>query len=138
MSTTKRACLAWAACAAAMAASFTYGLAGVIASRSTDASIELTPGTTIDLTVFRFFEDDLEFVLSFTDHCAELGSWVGARREPGLIRLHHGVEVDMSASVSGYMAIDYEAMSTDGVCPANKRNQRWMTSNLSVAPGVWR
>src|SRR5580658_447593 len=76
MSTTKRACLAWAACAAAMAASFTYGLAGVIASRSTDASIELTPGTTIDLTVFRFFEDDLEFVLSFTDHCAELGSWV--------------------------------------------------------------
>jgi hypothetical protein len=138
MSTTKRACLAWAACAAAMAASFTYGLAGVNASRSTDASIELTPGTTIDLTVFRFFEDDLEFVLSFTDHCAELGSWVGARREPGLIRLHHGVEVDMSASVSGYMAIDYEAMSTDGVCPANKRNQRWMTSNLSVAPGVWR
>jgi hypothetical protein len=118
-----------------------YILLSFVASNSTTASIELTPGVKVDLDLFRITDDTLDLVLSFRangcEQRPELGKWRLDARTAGVMRFTDpGSDVRIRASAQPSASIVYQAMPLSAYC--SDSNVRNMTSNLSVEPGVWR
>jgi len=117
-----------------------YVALGIVAAKATVAQLKLTPGETIELSVFRLFDHFLVFNLEFAapgcSQRSELGSWSQSlpEQEPGLLKLRPGADVLIDVASNG-QTVRYEAMPLSSYCHGNGRN---MTSNLSIAPGVWR
>ncbi len=114
-------------------------LLAAIASYAPTTKIRLTPGESVKLELLRIADDRLGFSLSFhakrCERRPELGSWQAVEKN-GLLQLRAGADVRIVASTPGSLPVEYEAMPSNSYC--SDSNNRWMTANLSIQPGLYR
>ena len=112
-----------------------------IASHTTIARLRLDPANVVHVEVFRLFNDTLQFSLLFLgngrEQRPELGSYVSFDKEDGLLNFQPGAEVQVLASVPSSSPLRYEAMPLETLHHRGQ-NERPMTTNLAIRPGVYR
>jgi len=133
--------VSWLIWAAATVILLAYVAVGFVASHVTTAKLDLSPGSELDLSLFRLTDDYLTFDLIFKakgcEHRPELGEWRTRGWLDGVMSFDHpGADVRIRASVATSASVIYQAMPMSGYC--GNANDRHMTPNLAVAPGVWR
>ena len=112
-----------------------------IASHTTTARLRLDPANVVHVELFRLFDDTLQFSLNFSgnerEQRPELGSYASFDKEDNLLKFQPGAEVQMLVSVPSPPPLRYEAMPLEKVYRRD-HNERAMTANLSIRPGVYR
>lgn len=135
--TIRRAWWGWAVSTFLVLLLFCDTLIGRTASIHTIVPFRLTPDQTVSVTIFRLFQDQLYFGLAFERHCSDLGDWRASREKDGFLYLHPGTEIRIMASVPAAPPVTFEAMPNESPCNTAYKSELRMTSNLSVASGVW-
>ena len=112
-----------------------------IASHAITARLQLNPTSVVQVKLFRLFDDTLRFRLSFLgnerEQRPELGSYVSFDQKDGLLKFQPGAEIQVLVSMPLSPPLRYEAMPLQGVYRRDQ-NERSMTANLSIQPGVYR
>ncbi len=117
-----------------------YVGAARIESHPVGGKLKLTPGTEIELSLFRLFDNPLRMGLDFKrEGCRdrpELGTWQGPPDRDGLLKLVPGANVRIAASTEGQQPIVFDAMPMS----AHNCESLWrdLTTNLAVGPGLYR
>jgi hypothetical protein len=131
---------AWALWAVVTGGVALYVFLGSIAAYNHVIPLELTPGRFIDARVFRLAEDTLRLSMNFrvssTAQRPELGESSSERQKGHLHFKKPGASVKVLASVDNAKPIFYEALPASAYGATGIT--RPLTSNLSLAPGVWR
>ena len=116
-----------------------YAVLAQIAAHTVVTKVQLKPGNSVEVELFRVSHDALRFTLLFrTKGCVqrpELGKWVPIKKD-GFLELRPGAKVRIVASMPDSPPVEYEAMPLSGF--GSDFNLREMTANLSVQPGVYR
>ena len=112
-----------------------------IASEVTTARLQLNSANEVQVKLFRLFDDTLEFRLTFQsngrEQRPELGSFVSYNKKDGLRNFQPGADVHILVSVSSSSPLRYEALPLVDLYRRDQ-NIRWMTTNYSIQPGVYR
>jgi hypothetical protein len=116
-----------------------YAALAHIAAHTVVTKVQLKPGNSVEVELFRVSGDTLWFRLFFRTKGVvqrpELGSWAYIEKD-GFLELRPGANVRIVASVPDSPPVEYEAMPLSGF--GRDFNERRMTANLSVRPGVYR
>ena len=112
-----------------------------IASHTTTVRLQLDAANVVHVRLFRLFDDTLGFGLGFRrnerEQRPELGSYVSFDKKEGSLKFQPGAEVHILVSAPSSAPLQYEAMPLENVYRRD-HNERWMTANLSIKPGVYR
>lgn len=112
-----------------------------IASHATTIRLQLSAANVVHIRLFRLFDDTLRFGLRFRgnerEQRPELGYYVSFDKKGGLLKFQPGADVHILVSVPSPPPLQYEAMPLENVYRRDQ-NERWMTANLSIQPGVYR
>jgi hypothetical protein len=133
----RRSWLAWALTTFFMVL---YVAVARVESQSTRVQLELRPGNEIELTVFRAFDERLSAGLSYRNECVLLPDGVlspfgnGPKEVPGFLVFTPAPLVRLEVSNGDSKPLTYEAMPDRNCGPSFRR----LTTNLSIAPGVYR
>jgi hypothetical protein len=132
----------WVTWAITTALMVLYVAVARIESQPTRAKLELRPGNEIELQVYRAFVETLHAGLDiFNGKCTP---WMGEalssqrtswREVPGYWVFTPDTVIRLELTIDDQKALTFEAVPSDRDCGQNFRR---LTSNLSVAPGLYR
>ena len=111
-----------------------------IASHTTTTKLRLDLANIVHVKVFRLFDDTLQFSLNFLGNGREqrpdLGSYISSDKKEGLLKFKPGAEIQVLVSVPPSSPLRYEAMPLERLYHRGQ-NERAMTTNLAIRPGVY-
>jgi hypothetical protein len=135
----RRRWMTWAITTALMAL---YVAVARIESQPTRGKLELKPGNEIELRVFRAFDETLSAGLNVVSaKCISgIGAWSSPQRTawrevPDYWVFTPDTLIRLELSIENQKPLAFEAVPADRDCGQNFRR---LTSNLSVAPGLYR